>query len=130
VVSFCAYIELKWLHFLCKLLLLYGSASQSSSYGLLPVSEHSCHRQTDFDVLLLFCYVVASPAQFGHLVGIVMGLRAGRPRNHCLIPGRGQKFFSSPQYPDLFWWPRNSYSTDTLPACETPLSPSWQLTSI
>jgi hypothetical protein len=74
VVSFCAYIELELLHSLCKLLLLYGRASQSSGYGLLPVSEHSCHWQTDFDVLSLFCYVVASPAQLGRSVVIVLGL--------------------------------------------------------
>ena len=124
MVSFCALIELELLHSLCKLLLLYGDASQSSGYGLLPVSEHACHRQTNFEVLSLFCCVVASPAQLGRSVGIVIGLRAGRPRNHCSIPDRGKRFFSSPQYPDLFWWPRNSYSVGTLPDCETPLSPS------
>jgi len=124
VVSFCAYIELELLYSLCKLLLMYGGASQSSDYGLLPVGEHSCHRQTDFDVLSLFCYVVASPAQVGRSVVIVLRLQAGRPTNHCSIPGRGKRFFSSPQCPYLFWWPRNSYSMGTLPGCEIPLSPS------
>lgn len=38
------------LHSLCKLLLLYGSVSLISVYG-----THSCHQQTDFDVLSLFC---------------------------------------------------------------------------
>jgi len=41
-------------------------------------------------LILMFYYCFAMlPAQLGRLVGIVIGLRAGRPRNHCTIPGRG-----------------------------------------
>jgi hypothetical protein len=35
---------------------------------------------------------------------------AGRPRDRSLIPGRGKRFFSSPQRPDRVWSPPNILS--------------------
>jgi hypothetical protein len=38
-------------------------------------------------------------------VGLETRLRAGRPRSHGEIPGRGKRFFSPPQRTDRLWGP-------------------------
>jgi hypothetical protein len=38
-------------------------------------------------------------------VGIATRLRVGRPRSQGSIPGRGERFFCSPQRPDRPWGP-------------------------
>jgi hypothetical protein len=44
--------------------------------------------------------------------GIAMGYRL---ESRDLIPGRGKRFFSSPQHPDQFWGPYPMGTTGSIP---------------
>jgi len=63
---------------------------------------------------------------------MVLRLRTGQLKNHASIPGNDERFFSSPNCPDLFWGPDRLLFNGYLgfftwdvkqPGCETDHSP-------
>jgi hypothetical protein len=50
-------------------------------------------------------YLFKDTCSRGSCFGIMTRLLAGRPRSRNSIPGRGNRFFSSPKLPDRLWGP-------------------------
>jgi hypothetical protein len=56
-------------------------------------------------VIIIIIIIIIADGSRDSSVGIVFGLRAGRPRNCDLIPGRGKRYFFPPKRSDRLFGP-------------------------
>ena len=63
----------------------------------------------EFFVLNVLCFVLFFRSR-DNVVGIITGLKPGHPMNSDLIPGRSERFVSSPKRPDSPYGHPASYS--------------------